>query len=190
MPAEKFKLGSVKASAEKSVIDPEIMKAGEKASPFIRGMCQYIITHAKTAVSDKDADQLEVDKLFKSFPNDNTTTRLSQVFELLTGIKPTLNSTACPFELLDIAINSTDKKPYVIVYNSSGSSYGVNATGDGYFAFACNGNNPKANISEVGEFAKQLLTTSGYKFINYCNTSLHQTVGSKLLEVLKLTDLL
>ena len=112
------------------------------------------------------------------------------MFELLTGIKPSIVSGASPFEIGDVIIHPIDKKPYVVVYNTGGNSYAVNSTGDGYVTHTTTSGAIKANLSEVGEFAKQLLSTSGFKFLNYCNTSFNQTAGQKLLEALKLTDLL
>ena len=175
--------------ADKTTIDPEIIEAGKKASPLIRGICEAIFARAKVKASEKDADQAEVDKLFRTFANDSTTTRIAQVFELLTGIQP--NTNAIPFEIGDVVVNTTSKKVYVIVHNTASQSYGVSASGDAVDTFGT-GYSPgvKANMAETGEYAKALLATSGFKFLNYINTSIGAAAGPKFLETLKLTDLL
>jgi hypothetical protein len=163
-------------------------KAVANSTPLIHSLCSYIMDKANQESkvdSGYDSETAEINKLFATFANDNVTTRLASVVELLTGIKP---KTAGPlYEVGEVVIDS-NKNPNVIVYNNGIYSYGVNKTGNGYSIFTKSGGGyptgTKATLAETGLFCKDFLKVNGLNFLNYLNASISTACAPALFKTI------
>ncbi len=154
-------------------LEAEINKLGAAATSLTRAFCQRIMDVAKNSqTNDTDPLTEEVNKLFKTFPNDSTTARLAQVVELLTGgVKPQIGG---PFlKVGEVVMNSVSKTKWVIVSVTPDNAHGIDVTADNYITFGGANNirnfpvGTPVSLSETALFAKDFLKVKGSKLLPY-----------------------
>lgn len=139
---------------------PSTAKAVANATPVTHAFAQVIMDKYTPDVDQ--AEDNDIQSLFDKWPNDETTQRLAQLTELLTGYKPLFNGIAKIGTLFKVG-----GKVYATFFVQSGYIYGLTPSAKGVAVssvYVDNSGVPKANAvtrAEAGLFSKELLSVAG-----------------------------
>ena len=160
-----------------STISPEVTRAVANSSPLVYNFCTRITDlHYNKVQSEMSDDEQKIQNIFSKWANDETTKRLAQLTEALTGFNPKMNSQWKLGELF-----KHNSSVWAVVYTDSNYVYGINSMATAYTSISSLTSKSTITDTEAGLFNKGMIEVKGVNLISYL-TSIGSTVFAAFIK--------